>query len=188
MYSSQSRAMIIQVHYQLATLKKGGSFVTEYFQTFKSLADTLAAAGQPLNDFELVSFLLAGLGSEFDPFVTFVTSLVDPMSAEELYAHLLTHEMGLGHNNMAAEIVFLYANVATARPFSSKNKGPYRGSSPSNGPFRGASHNKGHTFHSWSRPTMGVLVVAEDLHLSSTQYMPSLQQIWSNRSHLLSQV
>jgi hypothetical protein len=74
MYSSQSRARIMQVHYQLATLKKGGSSVTEYFQKFKALADTLAAADQPLNDFELVSFLLAGLGSKFDPFVTSVTT------------------------------------------------------------------------------------------------------------------
>jgi hypothetical protein len=77
----------MQVHYQLATLKKGDSTVTEYFQKFKSLA----AAGQPLNDFELVSFLLAGLGSEFDPFVTSVTTRVDPLSLEELYAHLLKH-------------------------------------------------------------------------------------------------
>jgi hypothetical protein len=91
MYSSQSRARIMQVHYQLATLKKGDSTVTEYFQKFKSLADTLAAASQLLNDFELVSFLLAGLGSEFDPFVTSVTTRVDPLSLEELYAHLLKH-------------------------------------------------------------------------------------------------
>jgi hypothetical protein len=31
MYSSQSRARIMQVHYQLATLKKGGSTIAEYF-------------------------------------------------------------------------------------------------------------------------------------------------------------
>jgi hypothetical protein len=79
----------MQVHYQLATLKKGGSSVTEYFQKFKSMADTFAAAGQPLNDFELVSLLLVSLGSEFDPYVTSVTSRVDPMTIEELYAHLL---------------------------------------------------------------------------------------------------
>ena len=72
MFSSQSQAKIMQVHFQLATIKKGGSSITEYFQKYKHLIDSLAVAGQPLNDFELVSFLLAGLGSEYDPFVTSV--------------------------------------------------------------------------------------------------------------------
>lgn len=53
---------------------------------------------EPCNDFEHLSSLLSGLGSEFYPFVTLVTTCVDPMSLEELYAHLLTHEMRLEHN------------------------------------------------------------------------------------------
>lgn len=155
MYSSQSRARIMQVHYQLATLKKEGSSVTEYFQKFKALADTLAAAGQPLNDFELVSFLLAGLGPKFGPFVTSVTTRVDPMSIEELYAHLLTHEMCLEHNSTATKAVFPYTNVATAHPFSPKNKGPYQGSSQSSGPSCGGLHNKGYNFHNRSPTNRG---------------------------------
>ena len=34
----------MQVHYQLATLKKGGSTIVEYFQKFKGLTDTLTTA------------------------------------------------------------------------------------------------------------------------------------------------
>jgi hypothetical protein len=37
MYSSQSRAQIMQVHYQLDTLKKGGSSISEYFQKLSHL-------------------------------------------------------------------------------------------------------------------------------------------------------
>ena len=92
MFTSQSRARIMQIHYQLATAKKGGSSISDYFQKFKGLADTLAAAGQPLNDFEIVSYLLAGLGPEYDPFVTSVTTRVDPLSIDEPYGHLLAHE------------------------------------------------------------------------------------------------
>jgi hypothetical protein len=66
------------VHFQLATLKKGNSSLTDYFHKLKTLNDTLVACGQPLNDFEAVSFLLAGLGSKFDPLVTSVTTRVDP--------------------------------------------------------------------------------------------------------------
>jgi len=98
----------------------------EYLQKFKNLVDTIAAVGQPLNDFKLLSFLLAGLGSEFDPFVTSVTTRVDPMSIEELYVHLLTHEMQLEHNLQSTEVVFPSAN--TDAFFShTKNKGPSRG-------------------------------------------------------------
>lgn len=51
----------MQVHYQLTTLKKGNSSIADYFHQFTTLVDTLVAIDQPLNDFELISFLLAGL-------------------------------------------------------------------------------------------------------------------------------
>jgi hypothetical protein len=96
MFASQARARVMQIYFQLATVKKGSSSITEYFQTIKTLSDTLAPAGQPLNDFESVSFLLKGLDSEYDPFVTSVTRDVnkpvcphsiklDPNSSSALY-------------------------------------------------------------------------------------------------------
>jgi ABC-type metal ion transport system substrate-binding protein len=93
MFASEARARVMQVYFQLATVKKGNNSITKYFQTIKMLNDTLAAAGQPLNDFESVSFLLKGLSSEYDPFVTSVTTRVDPLSFDELYSYLLAHEM-----------------------------------------------------------------------------------------------
>lgn len=85
MFASQGHARIMQVHFQLATLKKGNSSVIDYFHNMKTLSDTLATCGQPLNDFETVSFLLAGVGSEFDPLVTSVTTRVDPISRDDIY-------------------------------------------------------------------------------------------------------
>jgi hypothetical protein len=160
MFLSQSRARTMQVHFQLATIKNGGSSITEYFQKYKHLIDSLAVAGQPLNDFELVSFLLAGLGSKYNPFVTSVTTRVDPLSLEDLYAHLLTHEMHLEHNLQSAEAPFPSANVA-ARSYAPKHKGTFRGPSGSmsnthnshffnynNGPHRGHGRGKGPSSHS----------------------------------------
>lgn len=63
LFASHSRACIMQMHFQLAILKKGGSSITDYYQKFKSLVDNLSAAGQPLNDFESFFFLLTGLGT-----------------------------------------------------------------------------------------------------------------------------
>lgn len=48
------------------------------------LSDTLVVARQHLNDFESISYLLPGLGSEYDPFVTSVTTRVDPLSLDEI--------------------------------------------------------------------------------------------------------
>ena len=85
----------MQIHYQLATLKKGNSSIVDYFHQFTTLVNTLAAIDQPFNNFELISFLLAGLGLNYDSFVTIVTTRVDPLSVEELYGHLLAHEICL---------------------------------------------------------------------------------------------
>jgi hypothetical protein len=66
---------------------------------------------------------------------------VDPMSLEELYAHLLTHEMRLEHNTATVEPLFSYANVASRSP-SQKGKPKFK----SNNATSGASqqHNSFH--------------------------------------------
>jgi hypothetical protein len=116
MFASQARARVMQIYFQLAIVKKGSNSITEYFQTIKTLSDTLAAAGQPLNDFESVSFLLKGLGSEYDPFVTSVTTRVDPLSIDELYGHRLAHEMCLDQQTSALDLPPAAANF-TNRSF-----------------------------------------------------------------------
>jgi hypothetical protein len=108
----------MQIYFQLATVKKGNTSITEYFQTIKTLSDTLAAAGQPLNDFESVSFLLKGLGSEYDPFVTSVTTRVDPLSIDELYGLLLAHEMRLEQQVPTLDIQQPMANLSSRAPMA----------------------------------------------------------------------
>lgn len=74
-------------------MEKGNSSIANYFHQFTTLVDTLTAIDQPLSEFEIVSFLLVGLGSDYDSFVTSVTTRVDPLSIEDLYGHLLAHEL-----------------------------------------------------------------------------------------------
>ncbi|KAL0008672.1 hypothetical protein SO802_010174 [Lithocarpus litseifolius] len=104
----------MQIHYQLATLKKGNSSIGDYFHQFTTLVDTLAAIDQPLNDFKLISFLLAGLGLDYDSFVTLVTAKVDPLFIEELYGHLLAHEIHLEQQQPAVDLTIVGANFARA--------------------------------------------------------------------------
>ncbi len=113
LFASHSRARIMQMHFQLATLKKAGSSIGDYYQKFKSLSDNLDAAGQPFNDYESTSFLLFGLGTDFDSVVASFSTHSEAMSIEDLYSHLLIHEQRLEHHSSTTEPVFPSANLAT---------------------------------------------------------------------------
>ncbi|KAJ0972283.1 hypothetical protein J5N97_020242 [Dioscorea zingiberensis] len=99
MFSSQSKARIMQIQLQLSTIQKKDLYVADYFNKVKYLADTLAAIGRPLEDEEIITYLLAGLDSEFDPLVTSVTTRIDSMSLNDIYTHLLSFEMRMEHHN-----------------------------------------------------------------------------------------
>lgn len=115
MFTSQSRARTMQIHYQLATLKKDNSSIAYYFHQFTTLVDTLAAIDQPLNKFEIVYFLLAGLGLDYDSFVTSVTTRVDPLLIEDLYGHLLAHELWLEHQQPTVDLSLARGKFCRAR-------------------------------------------------------------------------
>jgi hypothetical protein len=76
----------------LATASKGSSIVGEYFAKMKGLADDMASAGRNLDDKEIVSYILTGLGEDFDSVVTAVAARVEPITVPELYAQLMSHE------------------------------------------------------------------------------------------------
>uniref|UniRef100_A0A2N9ETF7 Reverse transcriptase Ty1/copia-type domain-containing protein n=1 Tax=Fagus sylvatica TaxID=28930 RepID=A0A2N9ETF7_FAGSY len=79
MFSSQSRARIMQTRYHLATLKKGNLSIPNYFQKAKSYADLLASIGQPIHDNDLITQILAGLPSDYNDLAT-VPDLSTPMA------------------------------------------------------------------------------------------------------------
>jgi hypothetical protein len=99
LFMSHFHARLMQVHLQLSTLKKGISSISDYFQTFTTLAHTLVVVDRPLSLFEVTSFLLTGLGPDYDAFVTSVSTRVEPLSMEDLYGHLLAHEQCIAHTS-----------------------------------------------------------------------------------------
>lgn len=76
-------------------LKKGLDSVTTYYQKAKLLRDTLATIGKTLSHTEFNTYLLAGLGSNFDSMVTSIITRVDPLTTSQIYKHLLTHKARL---------------------------------------------------------------------------------------------
>jgi hypothetical protein len=137
MFIAQSRARSMSIHYQLATFYKGDSSITDYFHRFTHLIDTLAAIDQPLPLHESLSFLLAGLGSDYDSLVTSIQTQINPIALEDIYGHLLSHELRLSHNQPSVDLSAASAN------FVHKGSSPRGGrggrSSNSTSSFRGRS-------------------------------------------------
>jgi hypothetical protein len=77
MFSAQSQARVMQFHYELATLKKGATSIADYFHKAQTLAHTIAAICEPLKDSDLILYLLVGLGSDYEPLITSITTRID---------------------------------------------------------------------------------------------------------------
>ncbi|WVZ77133.1 hypothetical protein U9M48_025033 [Paspalum notatum var. saurae] len=92
MYSSQTRAHAVNTRLALATTQKGNMTVAEYVGKMRALGDDMAAAGRPLEDEELVEYILTGLDYDFNGLVSALVTRTDPVSVNELYAQLLAYE------------------------------------------------------------------------------------------------
>jgi len=126
-FSSQSRARVIQLRTELVNTRKGAQSAHDFFMQVKCMTYELAIAGHALHCDEIISYLLSGLGYDYDSFVTTITARTDPITLEEVYALLLTTESCLQHHN--SPIVQPTVHVATRQSSSSSYRGrnSYRG-------------------------------------------------------------
>lgn len=85
--------------------------MSDYVQKKKSIADNLAAIAQPVSDSDLASSLLSGLSSEYEAFITSMTTRFEPISLDELTGFLLSQEACLEENSVAIDMPA--ANVAS---------------------------------------------------------------------------
>lgn len=92
MFASQTRARAVNLRIALTTTKKGNMSASDYFAKMKGFANDMAAAGRPLDDNELVEYILTGLNGEFESLVSALIARVEPVSVEELFSQLLTFE------------------------------------------------------------------------------------------------
>ena len=114
MFGSQNRARVMQLRYQLSNLKKKDMTASEYFNRMKSYADAMAAAGKPLSDEEILGYILAGLGPDYEPLVASLTARDELVTLNNFYAYFLSAELRLEQQSAASEI-HPSANVADTR-------------------------------------------------------------------------
>ena len=128
-FSSQSRSRISHLKRQLQTLTQSTKSCSDYLENAKNLADQLVAAGKPVDDQDLIFFLLGGLQSSYTPFVTsfnFASRNTD-FTFEDFQAKLLGYENLLDVNQSVPgtdSTHFAFSANKSKAPTYVKKKGP----------------------------------------------------------------
>ncbi|XP_062173574.1 uncharacterized protein LOC133879040 [Alnus glutinosa] len=117
-FASQSKSRITQLKRQLQTIRQDTKTCAEYLQLAKGFADQLAIVGNPIDDADLISFLIGGLNSSFNPFITSYSLATrdNSMKFDDFRDELLNHETLLQQQTSAAD-------SATFALFSNKSAG-----------------------------------------------------------------
>jgi hypothetical protein len=102
----------MQVRYQLTTLKKGSQPIAGYFQQAQGFAHMLAAIDHPLQESDVVSYILAGISADYDPLVTSITTRQEPIHLDDLSGHLLSYELQLEQHTTTVDLLISSANMA----------------------------------------------------------------------------
>jgi hypothetical protein len=92
LYTSQSRARVVNMRIALATTKKLHLSMIDYYTKMCHYADELATTGAPLRDDEFVAYILAGLDEDYNSIFTTIVAHTDPITPSELYSQLLSFE------------------------------------------------------------------------------------------------
>ena len=79
------------------------------------MADELALAGQPLKPDDIITYVLARLGQEYDSLASTITSRSDPVTLKGFYSLLLICESRIHHNNKSLPVT-ASVNIATKQP------------------------------------------------------------------------
>lgn len=92
MLSSQSRARVLNTRLALSMTHKDNLSVTEYIGKMKTLADKMSSTDKPLNDEEMMSYILAGLANDYEPVVSSLVGKAEAIPVVEIYTQLPSFE------------------------------------------------------------------------------------------------
>jgi hypothetical protein len=104
MYVSQNRARVVNTRLALTTANKGSQTISEYIGKMRTLEDEMAVAGKPIQDDELLTYIVTGLDMEYNLVVTSLLSRKDAVTISEAYSQLLAFETrmeNLGNGNQS---------------------------------------------------------------------------------------
>jgi hypothetical protein len=91
-FSSIKKACTVNTRIALSTTRKGNLSISKYVGKMCAFADDMASSGKPLDDEDLVSYILVGLDEEYNSVVTTLVARSDTVSLAEAYAQLLHYK------------------------------------------------------------------------------------------------
>ncbi|KAM6585304.1 hypothetical protein CsatB_012306 [Cannabis sativa] len=154
LFNTRSKARMIHLMSMLQNTKKGSMTIDEYMLKMKGFVDSLRAAGNPVSEDQLILYILAGVGSEYESVVVNLTSR-DHLSLQEVQYMLQNHEMRLEINasTPVLDLTNPMANLAQfKKPGQSGNNSNGRPPQPPNrGRGRGNYSNRGRGSNNNSR-------------------------------------
>lgn len=104
-FAPQSRSHISHLKRQLQILSQELKSCSDYLLTAKSWANQLAAAGKPVDDEDLISYVVSGVNNAYHPFITALnlTTRESPISFDDFQAELLNYEQLLDKQTKAVQ-------------------------------------------------------------------------------------
>lgn len=139
-FASQSQSRISHIKRELQSLRQGSKTCSDYILEAKNWSDQLAAIGKPIEDDDLINFLISGLNPTYNAFITTFTliSRDKSLSFDDFQNELLSHEMLLNQQQLAAPDVSTFA-LFTNRPGYRQQYNPRNKQNFNRGPPRGSS-------------------------------------------------
>jgi hypothetical protein len=140
-FAAPSTSRISLIKRKLQSLQQGSLSCQKFLDEVKTLADELTAVGKPIDDSDLILYVLNGLNSSFHSFVTtyMLLSKEKSMSFSDFHAELLNHDLMQQFHSQSlhheAGSYALYSHKPAAKIGSrhSSNKSRFSGASKGSG-------------------------------------------------------
>jgi hypothetical protein len=92
-FAAQSKSRISHLKRQLQRLQQGNKTCTEYLSQAKTWSDELSAVGKPVEDDDLISYVINGINPIYNSFVTAFTLRDRETTFHDFQSELLSHEI-----------------------------------------------------------------------------------------------
>ncbi|KAI4297577.1 hypothetical protein L6164_037462 [Bauhinia variegata] len=125
-YAKPSRGHIKQMKEKLKNITKGTQPIAKYIQTIKACLDHLSTLGKPLDQEDLIDFVLQGLDSSYQSVIDAVNARDTPITLEGLHEKLINKELSLKVTGSTPLLLATTMHVQAKPPNKNRSKPSYR--------------------------------------------------------------